>query len=377
MFKLNDKYEINRNILKCDYIRYSPSEVSTINTANSRTYINVPREDSVISLLNRLIILNFDLVQAGTNKRYVDGNDTRLVSLGSIALFSNHKLTAISGKQLEDIFHPHRVSLMYKIITSFEVLMIYQLVSIVINTRQRELTNSRNHKGKNHLRIILEDVFGFAEHHEKATYGLGYKVIITRRSDKAVLNKFDEISIGKLKINGIERYVPHHIGSLSQKTILTKQILGKVPTELQNVERSFFMKKVDTQNLRTFELGTQEGINVPIKIFVGFQPRDRQDPQILNKDTFYRPPVTAQCIIRTEKYPDAGIILKNDDDEYSEAYGQIKEAFKALTKDDKLQPYISDNVFRSCNNDNDIGYNLYVFDISYQKNQEAAQPIKV
>ena len=42
-----------------------------------------------------------------------------------------------------------------------------------------------------------------------------------------------------------------------------------------------------------------------------------------------------------------------------------------------LQPYISDNDFRSSNNNNDIGYNLYVFDIRYQKNFENAQPIKV
>ena len=51
MFKLNQKYEINRDILKCDYIRHSPSEISTINTANSQIYINIPREDSVVSLL--------------------------------------------------------------------------------------------------------------------------------------------------------------------------------------------------------------------------------------------------------------------------------------------------------------------------------------
>ena len=36
MFKLNQKYEINRGILKSDYIRYSPSEISTIKTANSQ-----------------------------------------------------------------------------------------------------------------------------------------------------------------------------------------------------------------------------------------------------------------------------------------------------------------------------------------------------
>ena len=303
--------------LKCDYIRYPPSEVSTINTANSQTYIILPGENSVISLLNRFIILNFDLVQAGTNKRYVDGNDTRLVSLDSIALFRNHKLTASSGKRLEDIIHPHIVSLMYKILTTFRS---SDDLSISFyrdrNTRQQELTNNRNHKGKYHLRNILEDVFRFAEHHEKATYGLGYKVILTRTSDKAVLNKSDEINIAKTKINGNEWYVPHYIGIISQKAILSKQILSKVPTEFQNVERIFFTKEVDTQNLRTSELGTQQGINVPIQIFVGFQQRDRQDPQISNNDTFYRPPVTsAQCIIGTEKYPDAGIVLRNDDDD--------------------------------------------------------------
>ena len=41
--------------------------------------------------------------------------------------------------------------------------------------RQREVTNNKNIKGKYHNRIYLEDVFGFAEHQEKATYGLGYK----------------------------------------------------------------------------------------------------------------------------------------------------------------------------------------------------------
>ena len=36
MFKLSEKYQIDRRILKCEYIRYSPSETSTINTANSQ-----------------------------------------------------------------------------------------------------------------------------------------------------------------------------------------------------------------------------------------------------------------------------------------------------------------------------------------------------
>ena len=93
-----------------------------------------------------------------------------------------------------------------------------------------------------------------------------------------------------------------------------------------------------------------------------------QDLQNLNNDTFYRPLVTsAQCIIGTEKYPDSAILLDYNNDNHSQGYGQIKEAFKSLTKDDILQPYISDNDFRSSNNNKDIGYNLYVFDIDIRK----------
>ena len=139
-------------------------------------------------------------------------------------------------------------------------------------------------------------------------------------------------------------------------------------TELRYVKRSVFMKEVNNQNLWIFELGSQESMNVPIGIIVGFQQRDRQNSQNLNNDTFCRlPVVSAQCIIGTEKYTDGGIILNYNDEDYSQGYGQIKEASRALTKDDILQPYISDDNFGTSNAD-DVGYNLYVSDIRYQKN---------
>ena len=118
MFKLSENYEIDRRILKCDYIRYSPAEISTTNTANSQIYINIPREDSVISLLKSYIELNFDVLRVDNSNRYVDANDIRLVNLGPIALFSNYRLTTSSGKHLEEISHGHIVSLMYKLLTS-------------------------------------------------------------------------------------------------------------------------------------------------------------------------------------------------------------------------------------------------------------------
>ena len=66
-----------------------------------------------------------------------------------------------------------------------------------------------------------------------------------------------------------------------------------MPTELKYIERSFFMKEVNNQNHWNFELGSQESMNVSIWIIKGFQRRDRQDSQNLNKDTFCRIPVVS------------------------------------------------------------------------------------
>ena len=155
---------------------------------------------------------------------------------------------------------------------------------------------------------MLKVIFGFAEHQEKATYGLRYKLTSTRITDNAVLNKGNEINNGKIKINAIEWYVPHYTPSITQQNILMNQIIKKMATEPKYPEKSVFMKEVNTQNFWTFELGTQKGINIPIWIFTVFRQSDREHDQNLNNDTFCRLPVTsAQCIIGTERYPDSAI----------------------------------------------------------------------
>ena len=65
--------------------------------------------------------------------------------------------------------------------------------------------------------------------------------------------------------------------------------------------------------------------------------------------------MSAQVVIGSERYPDSGNSLNYDDDDNSQGYGQIKEAFKALTKDDILQPYISEDDFRSSNKSKNNG----------------------
>ena len=112
MFKLKDRHEVYRNILKCDYIRYSPSEISTINTPNSQTYNNIPREDSLNSVLESRLDLNFDVLHAATGNRFVDANDIRLINFGPIALFSKYDLASSSGKHIETIDHAHIACLM-------------------------------------------------------------------------------------------------------------------------------------------------------------------------------------------------------------------------------------------------------------------------
>ena len=249
------------------------------------------------------------------------------------------------------------------------------------NRRKRELTNYKNFKGKYHVRIYLRDIFGFAEHQEKGIYGLGYNLTLTRNSDNAVLNKGNAVNNVKIKINALEGYVPHYTPSIDQQAILFKQIKDRTPTQLHYPERSAFMKKVNTQKFWSFELGTEEGVNVAIWIYVVFQQSDRQHDQNLKTDTFYRMPVTsAQVVIGTERYPDNSVLLNYNDDDYSQVYGQIKEAFKSLTKKIILQLYISEDDFRSFSvgdGGNEIGYNIHAFDIRYQKKYESGQSVKV
>ena len=108
----------------------------------------------------------------------------------------------------------------------------------------------------------------------------------------------------------------------------------------------------------------EEGINIPIYIYIyiyiyilfAFQQQDRENSQKLKNDNFCKLPVTsAQCNNGTEKCPDSAILLIYDNDDYSQGYAQIKEAFRALTKDDMLKPNISEHDFRSSNDGDKIG----------------------
>ena len=82
---------------------------------------------------------------------------------------------------------------------------------------------------------MLKDVFGFVEHQEKVTYGLGYKLTPTRNTDDAVIDKAAGIADARFKTDHIHWYVPHYIPSIQQQSILYNQILCKTPTGLNDL----------------------------------------------------------------------------------------------------------------------------------------------
>ena len=191
--------------------------MSTINTPNSQIYVNIPRENSVISLSKSNLELKFDVLHAGTGKKYVNGDDKRLVNLGLIALFSIYRLTITSGKNLEKISHAQIVSSLYKLLPSSKD---SDDLSIGFHCnpdkRRLEITNNKKINGKYHVRIYLRDILGFAEHQKTATYGLAYKLTMTRDCDNAVLRKGNATNDAKVINNALERYVLQYNPSLEE-----------------------------------------------------------------------------------------------------------------------------------------------------------------
>ena len=104
--------------------------------------------------------LNFDVLHDASKERYADNYDIRLVNLRPVAFFSIFKLITSRGKHLEDFFHTHIVSLMYKLITSAKYTSeLFIGFHRDRGRRQHELTNNKNIKEKNHVRAMLKAIF--------------------------------------------------------------------------------------------------------------------------------------------------------------------------------------------------------------------------
>ena len=90
---------------------------------------------------------------------------------------------------------------------------------------------------------MLKDIFGFAQNKEKGSYGLGYKLTLTRNSDNAVLNKTNATNNAEIKINSIHWYVPHYTPSLAREKILMGQIVDKKNLQSLDIWKGLFLWK--------------------------------------------------------------------------------------------------------------------------------------
>ena len=141
--------------------------------------------------------------------------------MGPIALFSDFKLTTSSSKQLEDISHAHIVSFMYKLITrakDFDDLPV--CFDRSRDRGKQELTNNKNVKGKYHHKWCSKIFLDLPNTRKRATYGLGYKLTLTRNKDDAIIDKAAGIADVRNKIDHNHWYIPHYTPSIQQQGVL-------------------------------------------------------------------------------------------------------------------------------------------------------------
>ena len=151
---------------------------------------------------------------------------------------------------------------------------------------------------------------------------------------------------GKVSINDLNLYVLHFTRSVSNQKLKLEHIISKTATKLSYIIRSSRMEDVTTENNWILELGVGDGIDIPIYVIVGYMQRDQFNEQHQVFDIFHRPSVVnAQCIIGSEKFPDAGINCNFAIDRSSQAYGEIISSFGPLDKDNFCNHILHRKIF--------------------------------
>ena len=197
-------------------------------------------------------------------------------------------MTTGSGKHLGDISQAHIVSLLYRSLTSRRGSDdLFNGFDHSPNRRRDDLAQNKHIK-KNSSYIYAERRIRFLRTSKKS-----HLRALTRKKVDAIIDKATGITVARLTIDHIPWYLPHYTPSIQRHSIIFNQFLSKTPTELRYVQRSDFMKEVNNQNLRNFEQGSQELLNVPIWKIISFQQRGREDLQNLNNEPFCIFPVTS------------------------------------------------------------------------------------
>ena len=70
MFNLSSKNAVDRPIIICDYITYTPPSLNLVKGENIEVFIDKPREDIAISLKDSYLELDFNVThRAGVHAR--------------------------------------------------------------------------------------------------------------------------------------------------------------------------------------------------------------------------------------------------------------------------------------------------------------------
>ena len=128
--------------------------MSTINTADSQTYISKPREGADSCLTNSYLYSKIYAVDATTNNRHAFGKERWLVSKDLIASSSTYKRSYCRKEHLEDTSHAHVLCLMYKLLTTNSGCddLSFGFVRNRDN-KELELINNKTVAGKYHVEI--------------------------------------------------------------------------------------------------------------------------------------------------------------------------------------------------------------------------------
>ena len=158
-----------------------------IGTVKRLIFIDVPVEDRVRFPRDSYLEANYN-VRFDAADETLYGNYIAAATLGPTVLFSQYKLSTFIEKLSEPIDHPLLVTLISKLLKSsfgqndlsigFDRDRTQRQLDLSIGTA---IPLPLNIKGKLHLEMYLEDVFGFAETQKKATYGLRYELILKKR----------------------------------------------------------------------------------------------------------------------------------------------------------------------------------------------------
>ena len=101
MFELVKNYTLERHILNCACLRYTPLSLKNVDDENEQINVDLPGKDSSFSLRHKYLELEVDVKHEADKNLYVDNDCISWLNSGPIVLFSKFRLTSSSGQKIK------------------------------------------------------------------------------------------------------------------------------------------------------------------------------------------------------------------------------------------------------------------------------------